>query len=380
MNKILLAPDSFKGTMTSLEVCEHMAAGIRAIDPSVEIVSIPVADGGEGSVDAFLTAVGGERIQVDCTGPNGNPVSAIYGLLPDKTAVIEMASAAGLPLAQPRNPEETTTFGVGELMLHAAGRGAEKILMCLGGSATNDGGCGAAAACGVRFFDERGTAFVPVGGTLEKIERIDLSGLNNQLFKIPIITMCDIDNPLCGATGAAAVFAPQKGADAAMVDRLDGGLSHLSEILKRDCDQEIKDLPGAGAAGGMGAGMAAFFGSYLQMGIEAVLDTTHFNEMLHGADLVFTGEGMLDGQSLRGKVIAGVAHRASALDVPVVAVVGDVGEGAEGIYQLGVTAVFSINRVAVPYMQARQRSPRDLKAVTEDIMRLCRSLEIFKSL
>ncbi|BAL00947.1 glycerate kinase [Oscillibacter valericigenes Sjm18-20] len=380
MKKIVLAPDSFKGTMTSAEVCGELVAAIHGVYPEAEVVSLPVADGGEGSVEAFLAAVGGERVQVDCTGPNGRRLSAGYGFLPDRTAVVEMAAAAGLPIADTKDPERTTTYGVGELMRHAADRGAGKIVMCLGGSATNDGGCGAAAACGVRFYDGQGRVFTPVGGTLGDIARIDASLLDRTLANLPIITMCDIDNPLCGNMGAAAVFGPQKGADEAMISRLDAGLAHLAEVLERDCGAAVRDLPGAGAAGGMGAGMAAFFKSRLQMGIETVLDTVGFEKKLTGADMVFTGEGRLDGQSRQGKVAAGVARRAGMRGVPVIAIVGDVGEGAETIYELGVTAVFSINRVAVPYEQARLRSRRDLRATAEDILRLCRSLEIQKKL
>lgn len=380
MKKVILAPDSFKGTMTSAEVCSELAAAVHGVYPEAEVVSLPVADGGEGSVDAFLAAVGGEKVRVDCTGPNGRLISGGYGLLPDGTAVVEMAAAAGLPMADPKNPESTTTYGVGELLRHAADRGAGKIVMCLGGSATNDGGCGAAAACGVRFYDELGRVFTPVGGTLKDIARIDASELYRTLADLPIVTMCDIDNPLCGNLGAAAVFGPQKGADEAMIFRLDAGLAHLAEVLERDCGAAVRDLPGAGAAGGMGAGMAAFFKSRLQMGIVTVLDTVGFEEKLIGADLVITGEGRLDGQSRRGKVAAGVARRARVRDVPVIAIVGDVGEGAETIYELGVTAVFSINRVAVPYEKARLRSRRDLRATAEDILRLCRSLEMREKL
>lgn len=376
MKKIILAPDSFKGTMTSREVCAELSAAIHQIFPEAEVVSLPVADGGEGSVDAFLAACGGEKVCAACTGPNGQAIRAEYGLLPDGTAVVEMAAAAGLPLAVPKDPERTTTFGVGELLCHAAERGAKKIVICLGGSATNDGGCGAAAACGARFFEDRGNAFTPVGGTLRSIARIDISQMNPALAAIPIVTMCDIDNPLCGETGAAAVFAPQKGADVAMVRRLDQGLAHLADVLERDCGADVRSLPGAGAAGGMGAGMTAFFKSRLQMGIETVLDAAGFEEKLSGADLVFTGEGRLDGQSLRGKTVAGVARRAVGQGVPVVAVVGGVGEGAEGIYALGVTAVFPIHRAAVPYEQARLRSRENLRAAAADILRLCRALEI----
>lgn len=369
MRKFVLVPDSFKGTLSSAQVCAAMEAGIRAVLPEAEVVSLPVADGGEGSADAFLAALGGERVSLPVTGPEGRTLDGFYALLPDGTAVVEMAAAAGLPqVTGDKNPERTTTFGVGELLRHAARRGARQAVMCLGGSATNDGGCGAAAACGVRFYNRAGASFVPVGGTLGEIERVDLAGLDPAVAGMPIVTMCDIDNPLCGPTGAAAVFGPQKGADEAMVARLNAGLAHLAAVLRRDLGAEVADLPGAGAAGGMGAGMATFFRSRLQPGIEAVLDTVRFSEVIRGAELILTGEGKLDGQSLRGKVISGVARRAAG--TPVVAVVGDVGEDIEPVYGLGVRAVFSINRVAVPYEAARLRAARDLRATVADMLRL----------
>lgn len=374
MKKVVLVPDSFKGTLSSAQVCAAMAAGVRAVFPAVEIVSVPVADGGEGSVDAFLAALGGEKVSLRVTGPEGAPLDSFYGLLPDGTAVVEMAAAAGLPqVLGEKDPEKTTTYGVGELLRHAAHNGARRAVMCLGGSATNDGGCGAAAACGVRFLNGAGEAYVPVGGTLKDIAAVDLSALDEAVRALPMTTMCDIDNPLCGPSGAAAVFGPQKGADAAMVARLDAGLAHLAEIVQRDLGADVRDLPGAGAAGGMGAGMAAFFGSALRPGIETVLDTVGFDALVQGADLILTGEGKLDGQSLRGKVVSGVARRAG--DVPVAAVVGDVGDGIEAVYDLGVTAVFSINRVAVPYQQARLRAERDLTATVTDMMRLARAFK-----
>ncbi|MDD3347002.1 glycerate kinase [Oscillibacter sp.] len=368
MKKVVLVPDSFKGTMSSAQVCDAMAEGIHAVFPAAEVISLPVADGGEGSAEAFLTALGGARVSLRVTGPEGAALESFYALLPDGTAVVEMAAAAGLPqvLGQ-KDPERTTTFGVGELLRHAAHHGAKRAVMCLGGSATNDGGCGAAAACGVRFLDRAGNPFVPVGGTLGDISAVDIASMDPAVRDLPIVTMCDIDNPLCGAAGAAAVFGPQKGADAAMVRRLDGGLAHLASIVRRDLGTEVETLPGAGAAGGMGAGMAAFFRSTLRPGIETVLDTVRFAEVASGADLILTGEGKLDGQSLRGKVISGVARRAGG--VPVVAVVGDVGEGAEAVYDLGVTAVFSINRVALPYELSRLRARRDLCSTVEDMMR-----------
>ena len=267
MSKWILMPDSFKGTMSSLEICQLMREALLRHVPDAEVVSIPVADGGEGSVEAFLAAMGGHRVEVPCTGPDFRKISGFYGLLADGyTAVIEMAAAAGLPLMEGRLcAEGATTYGVGELILAAIRDGARRIILGLGGSATNDGGCGCAAALGVRFLDGTGAEYVPVGGTLDRLCRIDMSHRSPLLNGVEIVTMCDVDNPLCGPNGASAVFGPQKGADPDMVTRLDRNLRHLSEVIRQDLGREIADLPGAGAAGGMGAGVMAFLGSRLQM-------------------------------------------------------------------------------------------------------------------
>lgn len=372
MAKWILVPDSFKGTMSSGEICRIMEEELLRQMPDSQVISLPVADGGEGSVEAFLQAVGGQRIEVSCTGPDRRPLAGFYGLLSGgETAVVEMAAAAGLPLMEGRlDVEGTTTYGVGELILAAVQRGARKIIVGLGGSATNDGGCGCAAALGVRFYDHSGRQFVPVGGTLEQIAAIDMSALDPALSGVEMITMCDIDNPLCGSTGAAAVFGPQKGADPDTVKRLDRGLRHLAEVISRDLKTEILDLPGAGAAGGMGGGMAAFLKSRLQMGIETVLDTADFDALLPGSTAVLTGEGRIDGQSLRGKVVVGVARRAKKSGVPVIAVVGDIAPGAQEAYGQGVTAMFSTNRRAVPWEQARLTAREDLRSTMGDLARL----------
>ena len=375
--KWILVPDSFKGTMSSREVCGILREELLDWMPGAEVISLPVADGGEGSVDAFLEAVGGRRVSVPCTGPDGERMEGFLGLLGDgTTAVVEMAAAAGLPLLEGRlDVEGATTYGVGELLLAAAAAGARKIIVGLGGSATNDGGCGCAAALGVRFLDGTGVPFVPVGRTLERIAHVDKTGLSPALAGVEIVTMCDIDNPLCGPTGAAAVFGPQKGADSAAVERLDRGLRHLAEVVHADLGMEILDLPGAGAAGGMGGGMAAFLGSRLQMGIDTVLDTANFDVLLPGTRAVVTGEGRIDGQSLRGKVVVGVARRARRAGVPVIAVVGDIDPGAAGVYGQGVTAMFSTNRRAVPWEEARLTAKEDLRAAAGDLFRLCSVLE-----
>ncbi|MDR2467461.1 MAG: glycerate kinase [Spirochaetaceae bacterium] len=374
MKKAVLIPDSFKGTMSSREICAIMAERIRAYYPQAEVVSIPVADGGEGSVDAFLSAVKGEKILLTVKGPYHEDIEAFYGLIDNgKTAIIEMAACAGLPLVGARlDPSKTTTYGVGQLMRDAAARGVRKIIVGLGGSATNDFGAGAAAAAGALFFDSQGVEFVPVGATLSKIAKIDTSGLRTVLDGIEIITMCDIDNPLCGENGAAYVFAPQKGADQQMVEVLDAELKAAAAVAKKELGIDVALLSGAGAAGGMGGGMVAFFNSKLQMGIETVLDTVNFDTVLRGADYVFTGEGKIDGQSLRGKVVIGVARRAQHQNVPVIAIVGDIGDNVEGAYNEGVCAIFSINRISQNFEENRKRCKNDLKLTIDNLLRFMR--------
>jgi len=373
MRTIVVIPDSFKGTMSSLEVCGIMGRALARQLPAVRVVALPVADGGEGSVDAYLAAVGGRRVAVPVTGPLGEPVSGFYGLLDDGSAVVEMAAAAGLPLVKDQfAPERTSTYGVGELILAAVGTGARRLIVGLGGSATTDLGTGAAAALGVRFYDAAGAAFTPVSGTLDRIARIDASGLDPAVRDCAITVMCDIDNPLYGPRGAAYVFGPQKGADQQMVERLDRGLRHACTVVERDCGVAVADLPGAGAAGGMGAGMVAFCGAALRQGIDVVLEAERFDETVRGADLVITGEGCLDEQSLSGKVVVGVARRARAQGVPVVAVVGDVRDGFEPVYEEGVAAVFSINHLAIPFAEAKPRAARDLDLAIDNLARTLR--------
>ena len=322
--KFILIPDSFKGTLSSGQICGVMEETIKKHFPGSRTVSIPVADGGEGSVDAFISAVGGDKEYVTVKNPYFEDMRSYYGLI-DKgqTAVIEMASCAGLPLVEDRkDPRLTTTYGVGQLILAAAGRGVKKIIVGLGGSSTNDGGCGAAAAAGIKFYDRDGREFIPTGGTTAQIDRIDLSGRNSLLEQVEIVTMCDIDNPMYGPTGASYIFGPQKGADEAMVLQLDQGIRNLSRVIALATGTDISQVPGTGAAGAMGAGMIAFFGSRLQMGIQTVLDTVRFDEIIGDADYILTGEGKLDSQSLRGKVVIGIAERAKKQGRSVIAVVG----------------------------------------------------------
>ena len=375
MSKWIVIPDSFKGTMSSQEICGIIAEQLRSRIPDAQVITVPVADGGEGSVDAFLAAVGGQRVEVPCTGPRGRTVNGFYGRLSDgRTAVVEMAAAAGLTLmGDTPDVWEATTCGVGELIAHAVRGGARRIVLCLGGSATNDGGCGCAAALGVRFTDDRGEVFLPVGGTLDRVAHIDVTGCKELLRGVEVEVMCDIDNPLCGDTGASVVFGPQKGASPEMVRLLDRNLAHLADVIRQDLGVEVAELPGSGAAGGMGAGAVAFLNGRLRMGIETVLDLAQADELFPGS-VVITGEGRIDGQSVRGKVVSGVARRAKQAGAPVIVIAGDIAPGAERAYDLGVTAMFSTNRRAVPWELARQTAREDLRAAAGDVARLCAAL------
>lgn len=369
MKKCLIVPDSFKGTISSVEICDIVKSLILEYYPECNVVSIPVADGGEGTIDCFLHAMKGISVPVTVSGPFGEKMECDYARF-GNIAVVEMAKPAGLPLVLGReNPGLATTYGVGELMRHAVENGCTEIIVGLGGSATNDAGAGMAAALGVRFLDSDNNAFVPTGATLSKVKHIDASPAKELLKNCTVTAMCDIDNPMYGKTGAAYVFGPQKGADPDMVELLDQNLRHFSEQIIKDLGIDVSQLPGAGAAGAMGAGIAAFLSGELKAGIQTVLDLVKFDDLLESTDMIFTGEGKIDGQSLRGKVVIGVADRAKRKNVPVVAVVGDVADDAYSAYDMGVTSIFSINRLAIPFEKARFRSKQDLKATVNDILR-----------
>ena len=377
MKKIILAPDSFKGTMSSLDICNIMRKAALRSFPNCEVIRIPVADGGEGTVESMLAAAGGEKVRVAVSGPRMDGIESFYGMLPDgKTAVIEMAAAAGLPMVKGcENPMDTTTYGVGQLMAHAIEQGAETILLGLGGSCTNDGGCGAAAALGVVFKNQQGEAFIPMGGTLGEIASIDVTEALARLAGVKIRIMCDVNNPLWGENGAAYVFGPQKGANPEMVAFLDGGLRVLGSLLEQ-IRPGVEQMPGAGAAGGMGAGMCAMLGAELVSGIDGVLDTVGFDRLLDGCDMVFTGEGRIDGQSLRGKVIFGICRRAKAAGVPVCAVVGDaLDDQLQEAAERGLCAVFTTNRRAVPWEKARLTAVQDLTHTVESVFSFAAALK-----
>lgn len=374
MRKCVIVSDSFKGTLSSLEICRLAKESVPKFFPECEVDTVPVADGGEGTVECFVEAIGAQRVEVPVTGPFGEPVRAVYARRGEQ-AVIEMAAAAGLPLVGERgDPERTTTYGVGQLLRHAVEQGCRTILLGLGGSATNDGGCGCAAALGAKFYNAAGETFVPVGGTLDRIARIDLADLRRLLSGVRITVMCDVENPLYGPQGAAYIFGPQKGADAACVRRLDGQLQALDAVLQKELGADLGQRAGAGAAGGMGAGCVAFLGAELRSGIEAVLDTVRFDSRLEGADLVITGEGRIDAQSLGGKVISGVAGRTKPRGIPLLAIVGSVHPSACAAYDLGVTAMFSIDREAKDFREYAAESGENYQRTLEDILRLIRAV------
>lgn len=373
LQHVVIIPDSFKGSLSSMDVCALLEGRVHTHFPDCRVTAVPVADGGEGTVESFFAAVGGELIACTVKGPYLEPVGVCY-LVKDGVAVIEMAKAAGLPLVEDRkNPMLTSTFGVGEMIADAVKRGCRKIVLGLGGSCTNDAGTGMAAALGCKFYDSAGREFLPVGGTLADISSYDMTELSALMADVTISAMCDIDNKMFGKNGAAYVFGPQKGADCDMVKVLDAGLKSLHKVILKQQALDVADLPGAGAAGALGAGVAAFLSGTLRPGIEAVLDLVQFEDLLTSADLVFTGEGKIDSQSLRGKVVIGVARRAKAMNVPVIALVGDVGDGIGPVYDMGVSAVFSINQVAVPFSEARKRSGRDLAETADNVLRLIKT-------
>ena len=377
MKKCVVVSDSFKGTVSSREICEIAQRVIPRHFPACEVVCIPVADGGEGTVDCFIQAMGAQRVEVTVTNALGEKSAAAYARI-GELAIIEMAAAAGLPqVGTLRCPGTATTYGVGELIAHAVHSGCKRILLGLGGSATNDGGCGCAAALGVGFLDADGQSFVPVGDTLWRIARIDTAKAEALLRGVKLTVMCDVSNPLYGPTGAAYVFAPQKGADAEKVKSLDAGLRHFGDVIRSQLGIDVSAMPGAGAAGGMGAGCVALLGGMIQSGIDAVLDVTGFDRQLEGADLVITGEGRIDSQSAGGKVISGVARRTKAKGIPLIAIAGGIADSAGAVYDIGVSAMFSTDRAALPVDMLGARSPGDYEATFNDIMSLIAIAERF---
>ncbi len=346
--RIVIAPDSYKGSFSALSVAQAMAQGVRRVFHDAAIVQVPIADGGEGTVEALITATSGVFCQTVVTGPLGEPVTAQWGILGNRTmAVIEMAAASGLPLVPPdrRNPRLTTTRGVGELIRAALDCGLRHLLIGIGGSATNDGGVGMAEALGAQFLDTTGEPLSPGGAALSRLATIDLSGLDSRLRETQVHVACDVDNPLCGPHGASAVYGPQKGATPAMVAELDKALRHYGSIATQTFGRDVTEQAGAGAAGGLGAALLWFANACLQPGIDLVIEATGLRTLIREADWVITGEGITDYQTVFGKAPSGIAKVAQEFDVPVVCLSGGLGRGYQAIYTRGMTAAASI----IPY-------------------------------
>ncbi len=364
MKKIIIAPDSYKGTLSALEVAQTISRAVKDVSAEYETLLIPIADGGEGTIEAL----GAKKIPCTVSGSLFEKVESFWGELGDK-AVIELAACAGLPMAKRLDPEAATTFGVGQLISAALDAGKRDFIIALGGSSTNDMGCGMAAALGVKFFNGEGKEFIPTGGTLCDIASIDRSGIDIRVTKSRFVTMCDVDNPLFGEKGAAYVFAPQKGATPEAVQRLDNGLRHAAQVVKSCLDVDVSSFEGAGAAGGCGAGVVAFLDSVLKRGIDVVLDAADFDKALEGCALVFTGEGKFDSQSIDGKAISGIAARTKEKNIPLIVLAG-AAEEAENCYDMGVTAVFSIQRKALPFKEARLINGPSLYRTAYNVMKL----------
>lgn len=371
--KIIIAPDSFKGSLASHQVCAAIEKGIKKADPSIDIISIPMADGGEGTVDALMDSLGGYKVVVEVKDPLFRKIKAQYGLTDEgKTAVIEMASASGLALLSnsERNPMKTTTYGTGELIRDALERGCRSFIIGIGGSATNDGGVGMAAALGARFYDRDGNAIELTGGGLLKLDSIDLSEMDPRVGESRFRVFCDVDNPLYGPQGAAYVYGKQKGADAAMTEKLDMGLRRLSEIIQRDLNKNVAHIPGAGAAGGLGAGLMAFLDAKLEKGIDLLMETIGFEERIKGADLIITGEGRMDHQTKYGKTISGIIKAAKKQGIPVVGICGSIGEGVEELYSEGLNSVFSIINRPMSLQESMDKTSELLASTAENVIRL----------
>lgn len=372
--RIVIAPDSFKGSLSATAVAEALADGIAAVWPDADIVQQPVADGGEGTVDALVTATAGRFIVTEVTGPLGEPVLARWGILGDgTTAVIEVAAASGIVLVPPkqRNPLHTTSRGTGELMRAALDAGCERIIVGLGGSATNDGGAGLAQALGARLLDEAGDDLPPGGAALARLAHVDVGGLDRRLAGVEVIAATDVTNPLLGPTGASAVFGPQKGASPDDVQLLEAALTRYADILAQQVGRgDVRDAPGAGAAGGIGAGMLAFCGATLRSGADVVLEAVGLEELVRKADLVITGEGKLDGQTAYGKAPLAVARVAKRYDKPVIVVAGMLGAGVEKLYDMGIDAAVSIAPGPIHIQASRKHAPRLLRETGARIARL----------
>lgn len=373
MTKYVVAPDSFKESMTAKEVCDAMEKGIKKADSAAEVIKVPMADGGEGTVDSLVDATNGQRVIVEVTGPLGNKINAYYGILGNgTTAVIEMAKASGLEIVEKkkRNPMITTTFGTGELIRDALDHNVKEIIIGLGGSSTNDGGSGMAQALGAKLLDQNNHQISFGGGNLDKLDKIDISNLDSRLQDVKIILASDVTNPLIGKDGASRVFGPQKGATPEMVEKLENNLQHYAKIIKRDLNKDVASVSGAGAAGGLGAGLMAFTTCKMRQGVDIAIEITKLEEKVKSADYVFTGEGGTDFQTKFGKTPYGVAKLGKKYHKPVISLAGYLGEGIDSLYSEGFTAIFGIIPGACDLSTALKNGPSNVARTTENIVRL----------
>jgi glycerate kinase len=373
--KIVIAPDSFKDSLSAQGVADAIALGLTGVWPDAQLVKCPMADGGEGTVESILAACEGQLRRTNVRGPLGTPVDAAWGWLPQSlTAIIEMAEASGLQLVAPgqRDACVSSTYGTGELIRAALDAGAQRVILAIGGSATNDGGAGAMQALGVKLLDAREQTLAPGGLALAQLARIDLSELDPRLAQVRFDIAADVNNPLCGPHGASAIFGPQKGASAAQVEQLDRALGHFADQCAQVLKSDVRDEPGSGAAGGLGFAAKAFLGAQFKAGVEVVAELVGLSEAVKGADLVITGEGRFDAQTLRGKTPFGVARIARQHGVPVIVIAGTLGEGYQALYEHGIDAAFALTSGPMTLEQACSEAPRLLAERASDIARVWR--------
>jgi len=377
MKKTIIISDSFKGSLSSKEISKIFTEKCNQYFPDATVISVPIADGGEGTVEAFASFIEGHYETISVKNLYLEDMEVKYYMSNDNVAFIEVASCAGLPLATNRNPSITSTFGVGEQIKDAIEKGAKKVILGLGGSATNDAGCGAASALGIKFFEKNRTEFIPTGNTLKNIAYIDINGAKELLKDVEIVAMCDIYNPMHGKQGAAYIYAKQKGADEKMIEELDENLAYLDEFLSTKLHRNVGQIKGSGAAGAFGAGAIAFMHARLKSGIETLLEAVKFDELLDGCDFVFTGEGKVDNQSFYGKAISGIAKHAKENNVPVIVITGSVTDNAESFIDknLGITCMFTTTRMPLEFSKVKEKA-KDFYSVTiSNILSLIKASE-----
>lgn len=374
---IVLAPDSFKESMTAKEVCVAMERGIKKVNSNIQCIHVPMADGGEGTMQSLVDATGGEVYSLEVVGPLGNKVKAEYGILGNgEIGVLEMASASGIHLVslEERNHLITTTYGTGELIKACLDRGVKKLLIGIGGSATNDGGVGVIQALGGRLLDKEGNELGFGGGELEKLDRIDLTNFDRRLKDVVIEVACDVSNPLCGENGASYIFGPQKGASVEMIKILDNNLKHYAKVIKEQFGKDVLEIAGAGAAGGLGAGLMVFLNGNLKKGIEIVIEYSGLEKKVKNCDMVWTGEGSIDFQTQYGKTPLGVATVAKKYNKPVVALAGRVGDDIDILYEKGIDSIFGIMRGVTTIDEALKNGKENIERTSENIARLMEML------